>query len=570
MRRGAREKVREPLQNFEWELRFRCLPPEKNREVTMEAITPKKETRSIPQALVDLDHQLTPHDAPATRKRTRSPKKAEQLPSSPARKKRLHSSILASPDTTPINKGSQISAISPFVDRTVRKLEFGMELPSPPVTPVKQIRSEAEGTQNAIGENNKENVDPKELSAYVRAKAIFQRSSPVKFHGNLPQREKEAEALKGFLLSHITARQSSSLYVSGPPGTGKTAQLSLTLAEFIDVESTEKLQDVEIDGTDYKVGYAYINCMTVSKSSNIFSEIYLALTGEKIHLKGSKEILEQFLSSDRAHMSVVVLDELDQLLGKQTDEVFTLFSWALTCNIILVGISNALDMVDRLLPRLKMNGLSPNTLVFMPYTADQIASIIRAKLDTLDEPNMIHPSAIQLCSKKSASNTGDLRKAFDICRSAIESVEKEARGNNSLHSKAPVLTVKIQHIARVTNAVFNANPTNKLRALNLSQKLLVCLLVKAEMDDPFRTLTVNGFYEHYTKRGRVDSLVGMLKKTEFLEVLSGLESNSIVRVHRSTRAFSESKVSSSIVKSDLAGVIKGVYVLERLMGEHVN
>jgi cell division control protein 6 len=541
--------------------------------------SPTKKGPSIPKAIRDLQDSLSPIDVPTSRKRDRSAKKEPVAPLTASKKKKLQSTQLATPETTPIHKSSKISVISPAsVDqRGVKKLDFALKevpevkkeintvLATPPSTPTKErVLAVGDDKENAV------QTSQKPLSIYVRAKALFQRSAPVNFSGILPERELEANALRNFLVSHITARQASSLYVSGPPGTGKTAQLKLTLSQFIDMDSTEKLQEVEIDGNDYKMGYSYINCMTVNKTSNIYGEIYRSLTGERIHIKESKEKLHTFLSSNKAHMSVIILDELDQMLGKQRDEVFTLFSWALTCNIILIGISNALDMVDRLLPRLKMNGLSPNSLVFMPYTADQIARIIQMKLNQLEDKGekirLFHPAALKLCSKKSASNTGDLRKAFDICRAAIESVEKEARGSNIIQFKdAPLNTVQIQHIARVTNAVFNANPTKKLKNLNLSQKFLVCMLVKAEASNPFHTLSVNSFYDYYTKNGKIDQLIGLLRKTEFLEVLSSLEANSVIRIHKSNKAFSDSKVSSSIVKKDLAGVIKGIHALEKLM-----
>lgn len=536
-------------------------------------------TSMVPKQLEDLQNLLSSHDC------KRPIAEDGDAHSSLTKKRRLRSDTFNTPETTPIHKGSKISVISPASadQKGVKKLDFTehvqikkeashvkveeqltVEIPTPPVTPQKD-------------EENKENVVPtsKPQSIYLRAKATFQRSSPVKFSSVLPERNVEANALKNFFMSHIKEGQTSSLYVSGPPGTGKTAQLNLTLSEFIDMESTEKLQQVEIDGKDYTLGYSYINCMTVSKTSNIYSEIYTALTGEKVHIKQSRDQLQSFLSSDKAHMSIIILDELDQLLGKQNDEVFTLFSWALNCNIILVGISNALDMVDRLLPRLKMNGLSPNTLVFMPYTADQIARIIKAKIETIEMEShelgfeLFHPAAIQLCARKSASNTGDLRKAFDICRCAIELVERETRGLNILKDRGDkqLQSVKIQHIARVINTVFNTNQMSKLRELNLQQKLLVCLLIKAEGANPFQTLTMNAFYEYYIKNGKVDNLVGLLKKAEFLEALSSLEANSVVRVNKSPRAFSESKISSSVVKKDLASVIKGIYILEKLMAD---
>lgn len=53
------------------------------------------------------------------------------------------------------------------------------------------------------------------------------------FHSNPPTRitcrEKEIDCLQSFLLSHIGDHVPGSLYISGPPGTGKTATLMYLL-----------------------------------------------------------------------------------------------------------------------------------------------------------------------------------------------------------------------------------------------------------------------------------------------------------------------------------------------------
>lgn len=48
---------------------------------------------------------------------------------------------------------------------------------------------------------------------------------------SLPARENELERLRGFITGHLEKGSAGSLYISGPPGTGKTACLSLILQE---------------------------------------------------------------------------------------------------------------------------------------------------------------------------------------------------------------------------------------------------------------------------------------------------------------------------------------------------
>lgn len=49
---------------------------------------------------------------------------------------------------------------------------------------------------------------------------------------NLLCREKEHETIKSFLQSHISSKKPGSIYISGAPGTGKTACLTKVMQEL--------------------------------------------------------------------------------------------------------------------------------------------------------------------------------------------------------------------------------------------------------------------------------------------------------------------------------------------------
>jgi cell division control protein 6 len=59
-------------------------------------------------------------------------------------------------------------------------------------------------------------------SAYQEVRQALQGYEPT----NLPGREEHLDKLHSFLQNHLSAGTSGTLYVSGPPGTGKTACLS--------------------------------------------------------------------------------------------------------------------------------------------------------------------------------------------------------------------------------------------------------------------------------------------------------------------------------------------------------
>lgn len=66
----------------------------------------------------------------------------------------------------------------------------------------------------------------------------------------------------------------------------------------------------------------------------------------------------------------------------------------------MIGISNSLDMSDRLLPRLKeISGRPPHCLPFPSYTALQIEQILKNRLAGLAGP-VFHDGALTFCSRK--------------------------------------------------------------------------------------------------------------------------------------------------------------------------
>ena len=95
---------------------------------------------------------------------------------------------------------------------------------------------------------------------------------------------------------------------------------------------------------------------------------------------------------------------------------FPLSMLTILINIIHVGIANALDLTDRVLPRLHSRTCQPQLLHFAPYTIKQIVTIMQKWLDSEETNAVIDPMAMQFIARKVASVNGDLRKAFDACR----------------------------------------------------------------------------------------------------------------------------------------------------------
>lgn len=229
---------------------------------------------------------------------------------------------------------------------------------------------------------------------------------------DLHGREKELAELQEFLRTHCEQRTSGCLYISGPPGTGKTASLLKIMQQ---TELRTKLKMV------------YVNCTTMKSAAAIYGKISqeLSLNNATMSKKNNKASVEKYLMSEHK-MLLLVLDEIDQLESRKQSVLYSIFEWPSIPNsrLILVGIANALDLTDRILPRLQAKcELKPTLMHFKPYTKQQISDIISARLNQANASNVFAPSAIQLLAGKVAAISGDIRRALDISRRVVELVE---------------------------------------------------------------------------------------------------------------------------------------------------
>lgn len=230
---------------------------------------------------------------------------------------------------------------------------------------------------------------------------------------SLPGRETELLQLENFIQGHLNEESSGSLYVSGPPGTGKTASLSTIMAK-----------------SKYKSSFktVFINCTAMKSASAIYSKIIqeLNLPVPK-STKSSKAIIEQYLKT-RHKMLLLVLDEIDQLETKNQSVLYSIFEWPSKpkSKLVLIGIANSLDLTDRMLPRLNAKcELKPKLLHFASYSKQQIENIIIERLKEANVMDVFAPNAIKLLAGKVAAVSGDIRRALDISRRVIELTESQ-------------------------------------------------------------------------------------------------------------------------------------------------
>ncbi|KIK79308.1 hypothetical protein PAXRUDRAFT_16395 [Paxillus rubicundulus Ve08.2h10] len=262
------------------------------------------------------------------------------------------------------------------------------------------------------------------LPIYTRARALLR----VTCNGDSPiaGRTAERDIIAKFIAS---ARErncygeplKSSLFISGTPGTGKTALVNSVLAGF------GHCDDLDVMSINC-VGVHNVDALWEHLCENIESIRSAKSTGNS-KAKG-KRLLNQLLTSSERRC-LVVLDELDHIANSR-HALSAVFSLArkYSPTLRIIGIANTHTLTAS--PSMSSNEPADVlTLHFGAYTSSQLLQVLQARLSPLYEAdsspesqeqvkNFLPVGPLTLLSKKVASHTGDVRTLFEVLRGAID------------------------------------------------------------------------------------------------------------------------------------------------------
>uniref|UniRef100_A0A3Q3KYQ7 Cell division control protein n=1 Tax=Labrus bergylta TaxID=56723 RepID=A0A3Q3KYQ7_9LABR len=368
----------------------------------------------------------------------------------------------------------------------------------------------------------------------------------------LLSREVERASIKTFLEEKVLQRLPGSIYISGAPGTGKTACLNCVLHEM-----KAELSSVQT---------VVVNCMTLRSSHAIFR-----LLSEKLKAPGGQNGVQRFLTAPGPAV-LLVLDEMDQLDSKAQDVLYTIFEWPYLpkSRLCLVGIANALDLTDRILPRLQARPhCRPLLLHFPPYSRQELAAIVQDRLAQASAEGILDASAVQFCARKVSAVSGDARKALDICRRAVEAVESDERKKGSdQKSENKASRVSLPQVARVLSEVYGDRMASQCsgsdgESFPLQQKLLVCCLLLIVRNGKSKEIVLGKLHEVYSRlcARRQVSAVG---QGECLSLCSLLESRGIFALKKAKEA-RLTKVFLKIEEKDVENALKDQTLLGSIL-----
>ncbi|XP_022730791.1 cell division control protein 6 homolog B-like [Durio zibethinus] len=443
-------------------------------------------------------------------------------------------------------------------------------------SPRRRLNSNPNSPANGIkGDFNekpmKKNWNPKDFEQMRAVKEALHVSTAP---STVVCRQYEQKRVLEFCKVCVAQEKAGSLYVCGCPGTGKSLSMEKVKQQVIEWATMEGLQSPEV---------LAMNCTSLANTSDIFSKI-LGKHQPKKKLTGStspSQHLQNLYSSKQSlsgsKMMLIIADELDYLITKDRavlHDLFMLTTFPFS-KCILLGIANSIDLADRFLPRLQSLNCKPMVVTFRAYSKDQILSILQERLSVL--PYIVfQQQALELCARKVAAASGDMRKALCVCRSAAEIHEAELRecaSNLSLTSvegefisqqTAPALeifqsqennTVRIDHMALALSKAFRSPIVDTIQSLPQHQQIILCSAVK------------------FFRGGKKDTTVGELNKSyidicksslippvgilEFLSILRVLNDQGLFKLGQS-RDDKSKRVTLKVDEADISFALQGV------------
>ncbi|EPX70472.1 origin recognition complex subunit Orc1 [Schizosaccharomyces octosporus yFS286] len=328
-------------------------------------------------------------------------------------------------------------------------------------------------------------------SPHRKARAMLHVSA---IPNTLQCRDNEFTTIFTNLESAIEEETGGCLYISGTPGTGKTATVH---------EVVWNLQEMAREGQLAEFTFCEINGMKVTNANQAYSSLWESLTGERVTPLHAMELLDNRFNhpSPNRCSCVVLMDELDQLVTNNQKVLYNFFNWPSLphSRLIVIAVANTMDLPERILSNRISSRLGLSRVPFEPYTHNQLETIIASRLEEVKDENLFSSDAIRFAARKVAAVSGDARRALDICRRSSELAE-------STNGKVTPMLIH-QAITEMT-----ASPLQRvLRDLSFMQKVFLCAIVNR--------MRRSGFAESYVYEvvEEVDRLIKSMTTTDAAE-----------------------------------------------------
>uniref|UniRef100_A0AAZ3S9B3 Origin recognition complex subunit 1 n=1 Tax=Oncorhynchus tshawytscha TaxID=74940 RepID=A0AAZ3S9B3_ONCTS len=276
---------------------------------------------------------------------------------------------------------------------------------------------------------------------------------------SLPCREQEFQDIYNFVESKVMDGTGGCMYISGVPGTGKTAtihEVIRCLQHASDMDEIPTFRFIEING------------MKMTDPHQAYVQILQKLTDQKVTADHAAALLEKRFSNPapKKETTVLLVDELDLLWTRKQNVMYNLFDWPTRrhARLVVLTIANTMDLPERIMINRVASRLGLTRMSFQPYSFKQLQQIITSRLNKV---KAFEEDALQLVSRKVAALSGDARRCLDICRRATEICE-----HSTSHPSSAGL-VRMNHVMEALDEMFSSSYITAIRCASLQEQLFL-------------------------------------------------------------------------------------------------
>lgn len=269
---------------------------------------------------------------------------------------------------------------------------------------------------------------------FISKKPVFKNKAILQSQWSpetIPHRDEQMKLLANIIAPVLRGERPSNVFISGKTGTGKTLVAKYTASQLEKVAAEKKMP----------IKIVYINCKLKKLADTEFRLVSQLLHeyDSKISVNGlaTDAVYSAFYNTidKQKHNLILILDEIDELMGKVGDELLYNLTRINTelknAQVTLIGISNNHLFADSLDPRVR-SSLSEEGLIFPPYNAEQIQDILHQRSLLAFNPSTLEEGLLSKCAALAARNDGDARRALDLLRVAGEIAERDNEQRISL------------------------------------------------------------------------------------------------------------------------------------------
>jgi len=260
----------------------------------------------------------------------------------------------------------------------------------------------------------------KKQPLFVDKKALQSSYTPK----SVPHRKEQIDHLAGILAPALRLDRPSNIFIYGKTGTGKSLTVTHVCNNINEISKKKKIP----------LTILYLNCKLKRVADTEYRLVaqLIRCLGQDVPPTGlpTDEIYKIFINKIEKAKSllIIILDEIDQLVNKIGDELlynFTRLNSELKhSQISLIGISNDLMFTNELDARVK-SSLSEEEILFPPYNALQLQSILRQRSKIAFRRSTIVEGVIEKCAAYAAREHGDARRALELLRVSGEIAERK-------------------------------------------------------------------------------------------------------------------------------------------------